>query len=354
MITTTTIGAYPKPRYVPVSDWFTMVARGDGPIDYTTAYATELNAAGAAAEELFRRATAEVIGDQISAGIDIVTDGEVRRENYIHYQCRHFTGFDFEQLGRHRIRGTIDTLLPTIRGRVSFAESPLVHDYRVAQALSSKPVKVTLPGPLTIIDTTVDRSYHDDRALALDLALALNAQIVALVAAGCRHIQVDEPVMARKPDEALAYGIDRVADCFRGVPSDVMRTVHICCGYPQHLDQTDYEKADPGAYLRLATALDEAPIDQISIEDAHRPNDLATLLPLFTKTTVILGVVAIARSRVEPIGDIADRLRLAREHVPSERLVAAPDCGLGYLGRDLARRKLHALSSAVALVNATI
>ena len=125
MITTTTIGAYPKPAYVPVTDWFTMAGRDSELTDYTSAYAAELEAAGADAEARFARATAEVIDDQIAAGIHVVTDGEVRRENYVHHQCRHFAGFDFYGLSRHRLRGTIDSLLPTIRADVAFSGSPL-------------------------------------------------------------------------------------------------------------------------------------------------------------------------------------------------------------------------------------
>lgn len=340
---TTTIGAYPKPAYVPVSDWFT--PRGG---DYTSAYEGELAAAGAEAEARFVRAAAGVIADQIDAGIDVVTDGEVRRENYIHYQCRHIEGFDFEALSGKDMRGTTASFLPTIRGPVGALPSPLAHDFGAAQGASSKPVKVTIPGPMTIIDSTVDEHYHDEKALGADLAAALNVQIRELTAAGCRHIQVDEPVMARKPDIALAYGIDQLAHCFDGVPERVTRVVHACCGYPNQLDQQDYPKADPRAYLDLASTLDEAPIDQISLEDAHRPNDFADLLPRFSSTTVILGVVAIAQSRLEPVAEIRDRLREALEHLPAERLVAAPDCGLGYLGRDLARAKLRNLAAAAS------
>lgn len=351
MIPTTTIGAYPKPGYVPITDWFTTEYRAGEVVDYTSAYDEQLSAAGDDAEMLFRRATKAIIDDQVDAGIDIVTDGEVRRENYVHTQCRYLSGFDFEHLGRHRIRDAIDTRLPTVCGPVGFVASPLARQFEIAQSLSARPVKVTLPGPMTIIDSTVDAHYHDERALGADLVVALNAQIHDLVAAGCRHIQIDEPVMARKPSVALDYGIDHLGRCFDEVPSTVTRTVHCCCGYPRQLDDTDYPKADRRAYLQLAPALDAAPIHQVSIEDAHRHNDLAELLPLFADTTVILGVVAIARSRVETTEEIAARLRVARDHLPENRLVAAPDCGLGYLDRELARKKLRALTAAVVTLD---
>ena len=354
MIVTTTIGAYPKPDYVPISDWFTS-APNDQAVDYTSAFAREMAEAGAEREALFRRAAAEVIGDQVDAGIDIVTDGEVRRENYIHYQCRHFSGFDFDNLSQRTIRGVTEARLPTVRGEVRhLGSSPLVHDFRVARSLSPRPVKVTIPGPMTIVDTTVDACYFDDAALGADLATSINAQVLDLVDVGCLHIQVDEPVMARKPEVALSYGIDHLERCFSGVPASVARVVHCCCGYPVHLDQEDYPKADPGSYLAVAEALDSIAVDAVSIEDAHRPNDLAVLLPRFTRTAVILGVLAVARTRLETVADIEDRLIQALEHVPPERLMAAPDCGLGFLSRDLACRKLAAMCEAVRRVNSRL
>lgn len=341
MIATTTIGAYPKPGYVPISDWFT---KPDG--DYTSDYLDELSNAGDDADELFRRATHEVVTDQVNAGIDVPTDGEVRRENYIHYLCRHMNGFSFKALATRQIRGTTKALLPTIVGPITAGHSPLPRDYDIAQAATDRPVKITLPGPMTIIDSTVDYHYDDTVALGADLAKAINSHIHRLVAAGCRYVQIDEPMMARQPDAALSHGIDHLAACFDGVPASVTRVAHACCGYPNHLDQDDYPKAPRESYLDLARALDRAPIDQISIEDAHRHNDLGALLPKFTETTVILGVVAIAKSRIETTEEIVGRLKAARAYLPADQLVAAPDCGLGYLSRDQAMAKLRALSDA--------
>ena len=140
-------------------------------------------------------------------------------------------------------------------------------------------------------------------------------------------------------------GVEHLVQCFDGVPEHVTRLVHICCGYPSFLDEQDYHKADPQAYFDLADALDAAPIDQVSIEDAHRPNDLS-LLERFSRTTVILGVIAVARSRVETVDEIQSRLLSALNHIDRNRLIAAPDCGLGLLGRDLAVQKLSNLCTA--------
>ena len=342
---TTTIGAYPKPDYVPIPDWF---RAEDGPdtANPTGGYLAALEKMGAEAEEIFARGTKEAVQDQVDCGVDIPTDGEIRRENYIHYQCRHFEGFDFSHLTRKAVRGgTYEAALPTISAPVS-AKKPFLHrDWRLAQSFTDRPVKITLPGPMTIADTNANSYYDDPKTLGRDLATALNVEIRALAEAGCRWIQVDEPVFARKPADALAYGVENLSRCFEGVPADVNRCMHMCCGYPDRIDRDDYLKADPDAYRELARAVDDAELDAVSIEDAHRHNDLS-LLELFSKTKVIFGVVAIAKSRLETSEEIHTRIAEALHHIDAARLIIAPDCGLGFLGRDLAKAKLRNMCAA--------
>lgn len=208
---------------------------------------------------------------------------------------------------------------------------------------------MTVPGPLTVSDSTANLFYPDRRSWCTDLADALNVEIRRLAEAGCRHIQVDEPLFARLPDEALEFGIENLERCFHGVPSDVTRTMHMCCGYPDRLDETDYVKADPEVYAKLAGAVNASLVDAVSIEDAHRHNDLR-LLETFADTTVVLGVVEIASSRAETFEEIVCRLREALDHIDTERLMAAPDCGLIMLGSDLARAKLTRLVKAARVV----
>jgi len=342
---TTTIGAFPKPDYVPIRDWF-QGPEGPDTMDPTAGYAAQLARAGAAAEALFARAAEEVIGEQLRCGVDIPTDGEVRRENYIHYHCRHLDGIDFETLTEKELRGgAYSAALPTITGPIRARERFLPHDWRVAQAFTDRPLKVTMPGPMTIADTVANSHYDDDAKLGADLAAAINVELLALAEAGCRYIQIDEPVFARKPDAALAFGFENLERCFAGAPEGVVRTVHMCCGYPDRLDNPDYPKADRNAYARLADAIEQSTIQAVSLEDAHRHNDLA-LLERFPTTTVILGAVAVAKSRVEPVDEIRERLRAALAHIDADRLIAAPDCGLGLLGRDLAVAKLANLCAA--------
>ena len=348
-LVTTTIGAWPKPDYVRLPDWFAG-PQGTDSTDPTRGWADAMSALRDEAEEILARGVREAVGDQVGAGIDIPTDGEIARENYIHYHCRHLEGVSFERLQEKALRNEgYRARLPTIVAPVRAGAPFLPADYRRARACTDRAVKITMPGPLTIADTTVDLHYGDPRALGRDLADALNREVLALADTGCRHIQIDEPLFARKPDAALDHGIEHVERAFHGCPEQVTRTVHMCCGYPDRLDRDDYPKADPESYFRLADAVEDAGVDAVSLEDAHRPNDLA-LLDRFRRTTVILGVVTIAKSRVEPTEEIAERLGAALGHIDAHRLVAAPDCGLGLLGRDLARRKLANLCRAARAV----
>ena len=342
---TTTIGAYPKPDYVTLPDWFT---NSDGPdtADPTSGWAQALAAMGDEAEQILTRGTHEAVLDQTEAGIDIPTEGEIRRENYIHYHCRHLEGIDFDNLTEKTLRnGSYQAKLPTIIGPIAVRKKFLADDWKVAQACTDKPVKITLPGPMTISDTVADDYYHDPQKLGADLAEALNVEVLALAAAGCQHIQIDEPLFARKPQAALDYGMENLERAFHRCPKSAIRTVHMCCGYPDRLDNPDYPKADPNAYFELAEAVDYSSIAAVSVEDAHRPNDLS-LLEKFSKTTVIFGVVAVAKSQIEDTDEIRQRLQQALQHIDRERLVAAPDCGLGLLGRELALAKLRNMTAA--------
>jgi len=342
---TTTIGAYPKPDYVELPDWF---GGSSGPDTEhpTEEWADALARMGDEAEAILARGTREIIDDQVSCGIDIPTDGEVRRENYIHYHCRHLNGIDFDNLTEKSLRqGAYSARLPTITGPVSARDHFLDHDWRVAQSFTDRPVKITMPGPMTIADTTANAHYDDAAKLGADLADALNSEIRALAEAGCKHIQIDEPVFARKVPEALDYGVENLERAFRGCPSDVVRTMHMCCGYPNALDNPDYPKAPKESYFDLADAVDRSSVMSVSLEDAHRRNDLS-LLERFPSTTIILGVVAIAKSHVENVEEVRGHLNEALAHIDADRLIAAPDCGLGLLGRERAIEKLKSLCEA--------
>ena len=226
-----------------------------------------------------------------------------------------------------------------------------MNEWKSNQSLSNKPVKVTIPGPMTITDTIANTYYNSDEEMGYDLAIAINIEIKRLVKAGCKYIQVDEPLFARKPANALAFGIKNLENCFEGInQNNVEKITHICCGYPDKLDAIDYPKAPLDSYKKIAKALDASTIDSVSIEDAHRYNDL-TLLKDYKQTKVIFGLIKIASSKIETVEEIEERIFEALKNISKDQLIAAPDCGLGHLSRDLAIKKLKIMSKAIKKFN---
>lgn len=344
-IQTTTIGAYPKPPSTPVPDWFNdgMATYGGNP---TAEWVAAMGKLGENADTAFSKATQEVISDQVNAGIDIPTDGEVRRDNYIYYHCRHLEGIDFKRMSPKNFRdGAEQGMVPTIRGPIRATHTFLVDDWKFAQLYTDKPVKITMPGPLTISDTLADDYYADKKRLGADFADALNREILELARSGCQHIQIDEPVFVRQLDNALDFGFENIDRAFYNCPRSVTRTVHMCCSYPDRLDNPNYLKGPPDSYAQLIDAIEDSSIMAVSIEDAHDHLELNILERLGT-TKLILGVVAIGKSRVESVEEIQDRLNAALLHIDADRLLASPDCGLGLLGRELTLQKLNKLSAA--------
>ncbi len=342
---TTVIGAYPKPNYLKITDWFN--ASGGTDTQFPTKfYNNEIKQMGNEAEKLFIRATKEIIHDQEECGIDIITDGEVRRENYIHYHCRHLEGIDFNHLTEKVARtGNYKCWLPTITNKISAADPFLVDEWKSNQTLTDKPIKITIPGPMTIADTIANSYYKSDDEMGYDLAIAINIEIKRLVEAGCKYIQVDEPLFARKPENALNFGISNLEKCFENInDSSIEKITHICCGYPDKIDAIDYPKAPLDSYKKITKALDNSIIDSISIEDAHRYIDLS-LLSDYQRTKVIFGVIKIASSSIETEEEIENRIKEALNYISKEQLILAPDCGLGHLSRELAIQKLKKMSS---------
>tara|TARA_B100002051_G_C16665391_1_gene601439 strand:- start:272 stop:1324 length:1053 start_codon:yes stop_codon:yes gene_type:complete len=343
---TTVIGAYPKPDYLKITDWFNAKG-GTDTATPTKFYEEEIKKMGADAEAIFDKAAKEVIKDQLDCGIDIITDGEIKRENYIHYHCRHLNGVDFNTLTEKVARtGNYKCWLPTITNKISAADPFLVDEWKSNQSLSNKPVKVTIPGPMTITDTISNTHYTSDEEMGYDLAIAINTEIKRLVDAGCKYIQVDEPLFARKPDNALAFGIKNLEKCFEEInQSDVEKITHICCGYPDKIDAENYPKAPLDSYTKIAKALDNSKIDSVSLEDAHRYNDLS-LLKNYKNTKIIFGVIKIASSKIETVEEIESRIKETLKFISKEQLIAAPDCGLGHLSREIAIKKLKIMSLA--------
>ncbi|XP_071950431.1 5-methyltetrahydropteroyltriglutamate--homocysteine methyltransferase-like [Antedon mediterranea] len=342
-LTITVIGSYPKPAYLNLPDWF----KNSSVRTVTKTYSDSI------AEKdhniLIERAESEVLKEQQQLGIDIITDGEIRRENYIYYLLRHVKGLDFLELTTCPMRANAYPQdLPTIVGPLDIDEkdaSKLASEWRRCQDLSEVVVKYTIPGPMTIIGSTANKFYSDVKKQSEDIVKVINKVVKALIKAGCKCIQIDEPLFARKPSQALEYGISHAALCFEDVGSDVTKIIHICCGYPQYLDEENYLKADRSSYVTLAKPLDEAGFHAVSIEDAHCYNDLS-FLKMFTKTNVILGSIAVAESRVESVEEIQSRIQEAMKYIPIQRLQIAPDCGLGFLPHDILVKKVANMVAA--------
>jgi len=335
---TTTIGSYPKPSYLKIPDWFQ--SKDNSPKDWKKAWSL----LGNKKDELIKKACQEVIKEQETAGIDIIKDGAVRRENYILYHCRHLKGIDFSKLTKKVVRsGSYESWFPTITSKVIAGESFLPKEWKMSQSFTKCPVKITIPGPMSISDNISNEYYSNSKTMGIDLGNAINTEIKRLVDSGCRYIQVDEPLFARKPSEAINYGIDNLERCFHGCPKEIVKIVHICCGYPDVLDAVDYPKAPLESYWEISEALNSSIIDEISLEDAHRNNNL-DLLDKFASKTIILGVVKVASSEIESEEKIKQRVRQALEHIDKRRLILAPDCGLGFLPRKLCLQKLKIIT----------
>ncbi|XP_068746569.1 LOW QUALITY PROTEIN: 2-hydroxypropyl-CoM lyase-like [Montipora capricornis] len=340
-LSTTVIGSFPKPSFLNIPDWFDPTCTRDFSEKYTHFIETSV---ARKTEELIKKAVKETAQLQADAGLDVISDGEFRRENCMYYFCRKLTGFDFHNLCSKNIRREAATILaPRIVAEISTSgnESWVWKEWKNSQDLFKElPMKITLPGPMTITDSVVDQYYGDQKVLGEVLSKLINVEIKALVSAGCNYIQVDEPVLMRFPDKALEYGIEQLSSCFDGVSAtDEVKIVHLCCRYPDYLDQVGYKKASKDGFFMLADRLDQAGLDQISIEDAHRHNDLS-LFQHFKKSKIVLGSVKIACSRVESVEEIRNRLQEVLTVVPPDRLIVAPDCGLGFLPREIAKKKL--------------
>lgn len=343
LFSTTTLGSYPKPSYLPIPDWFGTIGSDNFLLQYQRFQEKRDSGACDSMERLLTRATREILRVQWDAGIDIVTDGEVARDDYIYAFCRGLGGVTFSRRRTRVMRaGTWEAAVPVIEGMLEHNGSIFRQDFERAAQLSPSPVKVTLPGPLTTADTLYDECYGRQDDVCRALAQCLLREIESLVAAGCRYIQIDDPVSMRTPRAALDYGLPILHDLLTSVSNKVDVTVHLCCGYPDILDNPTFKRAPDLTYFDLARSLDNLPCTTIAIEDARCQNDL-TLLRHFPKKKIALGVVSVTSSQVEREEAIVARVEAALQHIEKEKLLLAPDCGMGMLPAAIAREKLRVL-----------
>jgi 5-methyltetrahydropteroyltriglutamate--homocysteine methyltransferase len=285
-------------------------------------------------------ATLLAIRDQERAGIDIVTDGEQRRESYSNRFATALAGIDLERPGKTPNRTGGFSTVPRVVGHIRRRHPVAVRDVEFLRANTERTIKMTVPGPFTMSAQCQDDFYRDERSLALDYARAVNAEIKDMFAAGADIVQIDEPWMQSRPQQAHSYGLDALNAALDGVAGTT--AVHICFGYAAVV------KDKPSGYSFLSE-LERSNVDQISIEAAQPKLDLSILRELPSKT-IILGVLDLSDHSIETPATVADRIRKALAFVPAERVVVAPDCGLKYLAREVAFAKMQAMVDGARLV----
>jgi 5-methyltetrahydropteroyltriglutamate--homocysteine methyltransferase len=287
-------------------------------------------------------ATLAAIRSQEEAGLDVVTDGEIRRESYSNHFATALEGLDLEHPGTVRNRSGIDIPVPRVTGEIRRPAPVQVEDVRFLRAHTDRAVKMTVPGPFTMAQQAQDEHYRDDRALAMAYADVVREEIADLFAAGADIVQVDEPWLQARPEVARRYGAEAVTRATEGAAGPVH--VHLCFGYAAMVSQR------PEGYSFLAELAD-TPADAVSVETAQSHLDPATLRPLRGKG-IALGVLDLSTPDVETPATVADRVRRVLDHVDVDRLMLSSDCGLKYLPRASAAGKMRALAQAAAVLRA--
>ena len=285
-------------------------------------------------------ATVLAIRDQERAGLDIISDGEQRRESYSNRFATALDGIDTENPGTVINRSGKPIPVPRVIGPIKRRHAVELRDLKVLRANTDRQIKATVPGPFTMGKQAQDDYYKDEEAVALAYADAVNAEIKDLFAAGADVVQIDEPWMQQHPDKARQYGLKALDRALAGVNGTV--AVHLCFGYAAVV----HDK--PSGYSFLPE-LEGSKAQQVSIEAAQPKLDLKVLRELPSKT-IILGVIDLADKAVETPQVVADRIRRALAHIPADRVVVAPDCGMKYLPRAIAFGKMKAMAEGAAIV----
>src|SRR5262245_23150781 len=289
-------------------------------------------------------ATLLAIHDQERAGLDIITDGEVRRESYSNRFATALEGVDIDNPGTALDRSGHPNPVPRVVGKVRRKHAVAVRDVQFLRASTTRMIKVTLPGPFTMSQQVQNDFYKDEEEMALDYAAAVNAEMKDLFAAGADIVQIDEPYMQARPEKARQYGLKALNQALSGATGRT--AVHICFGYAAIIH------VRPSAYSFLPE-LATSPVQQISIETAQSKLDCAILERLPLKT-IILGVLDLSDMTVETPETVAQRIRRALVYVPIERVVVAPDCGMKYLPREVAFGKMCAMVEGARIVRAEL
>jgi len=335
LLLTTVVGSYPQP------DWLVDRAMLGSRLPPRTRAKEIWRVPPEQLEQAQDDATVVAIRDLERAGIDIITDGEIRRESYSNRFATALQGMDLDRPGTALDRTGHPNPVPRVVGPVRRTRPVEVRDVEFLRANTDRPIKATLPGPFTMSQQAQDDYYKDEAELAMALAVAVNEEIRALFAAGADVVQIDEPYLQARSEKARRFAIpaiNRALDRIQGTTA-----LHTCFGYAHIVHDR------PNGYPFLAE-LSETTAAQISIESAQQNVDLSVLSELKDKQ-LIVGVIDLSdESPIEDVETVAARIRNALRFVDAERLILAPDCGMKYLTREKAFGKLSALAQAAARV----
>jgi 5-methyltetrahydropteroyltriglutamate--homocysteine methyltransferase len=294
-------------------------------------------------------ATRLTVHDQIIAGIDIISDGEQRRTSYLTYITSKLSGFDYDNLAEKWTRNNRRLAeVGQCVGPIKRVNNLLSKDLEFLKSQTALPVKVTLPGPMTVVDSTFDNYYDDEFKMAMDVAVALNEEALALEKLGVSVIQFDEPVFSRYPDKVVDWGIQALDRCVLGL-SKSKTAAHICYSYPM----PGVPRPIVDSYPVILKALEDSKIDELALEFEASKLD-PKLLRLCPSKTIMFGCIDNGTHEIEDPDSIAKKLLVASQHMPAEQIQAAPDCGLLPLPLDIARKKLKAMVAGAHQARASL
>jgi 5-methyltetrahydropteroyltriglutamate--homocysteine methyltransferase len=336
LLPTSLVGSYPQPDWLVDRQALNDAGVPRVPVPHVWRVAAELRA------QAQDDATVVAIADQERAGLDILTDGEIRRESYSNYFVNALAGVDQKEHGYvlSRADATSKTEVPLFSGPVKRTRPVEVNDVRFLRAHTDRPIKVTIPGAFTMSEQAETGYYKDREALAMDLASAVNEELRDLIAAGADIVQIDEPWMERRAERSKQYGVKVINKELEGIGAT--KAIHICFGYARVVADK------PNAYHFLAE-LEDSAVDQVSIETAQSNLEVSQLKSLPSKT-VILGIIDLRDPNVESPETVAARIERALPYISPERLVIAPDCGMKFLPRETAFGKMQAMVAGAAIV----
>jgi 5-methyltetrahydropteroyltriglutamate--homocysteine methyltransferase len=295
--------------------------------------------------EAQRDATLVAIREQEEAGLDIVTDGEIRRESYFNRFATALEGIDPQRPGSRLSRNGRPIAVPRIVGPLVRRHPVEVEDMRFLRAHTRRLAKITVPGPFTLTQLAQNDHYPDEESVAMAYADVVNVEIRDLFAAGANIVQLDEPYMQAQPEKARRYAVKAIDRALRGIEGTTV--VHMCFGYAAMVPT-----AKPDHYGFLAELRDCA-CQQVSVETAQPRLDCSTLAALDNKK-ILLGVIDLSDESVESAETVAARIRRALPFVPAENLIVAPDCGMKYLPREVAFSKMRAMVEGAEIVRSEL